>query len=114
MSGKIMVNIVGSAATVFNRKSCEADARPGMTLRDLLAGLATGAGPGYGAKVYDPATGLVNEHLVVFVNSREARTLRGPDTALQQGDVVTIMPPMAGGSPSACHRGVVKKVGARK
>ncbi len=114
MSGKISVNIVGSAATVFNRKSFEVDARPGMTLRDLLAGLAAGAGPDYGAKAYDPATGRVNEHLVVFVNAREARMLRGPDTALQPGDVVTIMPPMAGGSPGACPRGVVKKVGARK
>jgi len=114
LSEKIRVNIVGSAATVFGCRSYAIDARPGMTLRDLLAELTRGAGPDYRAKVYDPETGRINEYLIVFVNSREARTLGGPDTALRPGDVITIMPPMAGGSPSACARGVVKKVGARK
>jgi sulfur-carrier protein len=114
MPGKIKVNVVGSAATVFRRRSYEVDARPGMTLRDLLTILAADAGPDYRAKVYDPETGRMNEHLAVFVNSREARTLKGPDTVLEPGDVITIMPPMAGGCPGARPRGVVKKVGARK
>jgi molybdopterin converting factor small subunit len=39
----------------------------------------------------------MNEYLAVFVNSRDARSLEGPDTVLTAGDVVTILPPMAGG-----------------
>ncbi len=97
MAGKIKVNIIGAAATVFDRKSCEVDARPGMKLRDLLARLSESAGPGYKEKVYDRDTGKMNEYLAVFVNTREARALQGIDTALKAGDVVTIMPPMAGG-----------------
>ncbi|OPY25387.1 MAG: ThiS family protein [Methanocella sp. PtaU1.Bin125] len=97
MSGRIRVNIIGAAATVFDRKSCEADARPGMRLRDLLAGLSDSAGPDYKEKVYDRDTGKINEYLAVFINAREARSLQGPDTILKDGDVVTIMPPMAGG-----------------
>jgi molybdopterin synthase sulfur carrier subunit len=110
MSGTIKVNIVGSAASIFGRRSYEMDARKGMTLRDLLTRLSLDTGPGYAENVYDRVTGRMNEHISVFVNSREARSLRGPDTPLEPGDVVTIMPPMAGGCGNARSRGVVKKV----
>lgn len=112
MSGKIKVNVIGSAVTVFDRKSCEAEARPGMRLRDLLAELSESAGPDYKEKVYDRDTGKMSAYLAVFINAREARSLDGPDTILKAGDVVTIMPPMAGGSAFAGLRGVVKKVDA--
>lgn len=107
---KIKIEIIGAAAEVFGRRSCEMDVKPEMTLRDLLAGLARDAGPGFREKVYDRETGKMNEHLSVFVNSREARSLRGPDTPVGPGDVVTIMPPMAGGCESARFRGVAEKV----
>jgi sulfur-carrier protein len=110
--GKIRIEIIGAAAEVFRHRSCEMDVKPGMTLRDLLAGLARDAGPGFGEKVYDTETGKMNEHLSVFVNSREARSLGGPDAPLGPGDVVTIMPPMAGGCESARFRGVAEKVDA--
>jgi sulfur-carrier protein len=109
---KIKVDIIGAAAEVFGRRSCEIGARPGMTIRDLLTELARDAGPGFREKVYDRETDKMNEHLTVFVNSREARSLRGPDTILERGDVVTIMPPMAGGCESARPRGVAEKVDA--
>ncbi|HEY3273587.1 MAG TPA: MoaD/ThiS family protein [Methanocella sp.] len=112
MSGKIKVNIVGSATSVFGRRSCEIDAWPGMTLRDLLVQLSGEGGPDFREKVYDPETGKMNEYITIFVNSREARSLHGPDTHLEPGDAVTIMPPMAGGCENASTRGVVKKVDA--
>jgi molybdopterin synthase sulfur carrier subunit len=110
MAGKIKVDVIGSAATVLPRRAYEVDAQPGMTLRDLLFQLSREGGPGFGEKVYDRGTGKMNEYLTVFVNSREARSLEGLDTVLEPGDVVTIMPPMAGGCGSARPRGVVKKV----
>jgi sulfur-carrier protein len=109
---KIEIEIIGAAAEVFGRRSCKIDAWPGMTLRDLLAGLARDAGPGFREKVYDGETDKMNEHLSVFVNSREARSLHGLDTPLERGDVITIMPPMAGGCGSARPRGVAEKVDA--
>lgn len=101
MSGKIIVNIIGSAASVLPRRSYEFEARPGMTLRDVLALLSCDAGPGFRDKVYDRESGKMNEYLAVFINSREARSLAGPETVLEPGDVITIMPPMAGGCSSA-------------
>jgi molybdopterin synthase sulfur carrier subunit len=112
MSGTIKVNIVGSAVPIFGRRSWEMDARQGMTLRDLLTRLSLDAGPDYTEKVYDRETGRMNEHISVFVNSRESRSLRGPDTPLEPGDTVTIMPPMAGGCENAGTRGVAEKVDA--
>jgi molybdopterin converting factor small subunit len=108
--GKIKVDIIGSASTVFGRRSCQIDAPPGMTLRDLLIMLSRDAGTGFEEKVYDRETDRMNEHISVFINSREARSLRGPDTHLEPGDTVTIMPPMAGGCGNASPRGVVEKV----
>jgi sulfur-carrier protein len=112
MSEKIKVDVIGSAADVFGRRSCAIDARPGMTLRDLLVELSREAGPGFREKVYDRETDRMNEHLSVFVNSREARSLGGVESPLEPGDVVTIMPPMAGGCGNARPRGVVEKVDA--
>jgi molybdopterin converting factor small subunit len=110
--GKVKIDIIGAATEVFGCRSCEVDVKPEMTLRDLLAALARDAGPGFKEKVYDRETGKMNEHLPVFVNSREARSLHGLDTPLEPGDVVTIMPPMAGGCGNARYRGVVEKVDA--
>ena len=109
MTDKIKVNVIGSAATVLPRRSYEIDARPGLRLRDVLVLLSRDAGPGFRERVYDLATGKMNEYLTVFVNSREARSLAGPETELAPSDVITIMFPMAGGSPIARPRGVVKK-----
>lgn len=96
-SGIIKVNVIGSAATVLEKKNYEIDARPGLKLRDLLDQLSRNAGPDYKGKIYDRDTGKMNEYLAVFINAREARVLQGEDTPLKAGDVVTILPPMAGG-----------------
>jgi molybdopterin synthase sulfur carrier subunit len=42
-------------------------------------------------------TGKVRKHLNVFVNSDNVRDLKGVDTALMPGDVVTILPAVSGG-----------------
>ena len=42
-------------------------------------------------------TGAVRRHLGVFVNADHVRDRDGVDTALQAGDVVTILPAVSGG-----------------
>ncbi|HUL77239.1 MAG TPA: MoaD/ThiS family protein [Vicinamibacteria bacterium] len=42
-------------------------------------------------------TGALRPHLNVFVNSDNARDLRGVDTILRTGDVVTFLPAVSGG-----------------
>ena len=42
-------------------------------------------------------TGALRRHLNVFVNADNIRDLRGLDTALAAGDVVTFLPAVSGG-----------------
>jgi molybdopterin converting factor small subunit len=42
-------------------------------------------------------TGAVRRHLNIFVNADNVRDLDGLDTALQSGDVITIVPAVSGG-----------------
>lgn len=93
----VIVDIVGHASDLFSRPHYTFDAKPGLTLKGVLEKLSEFAGSDFPKRIYDTATGSMNEHIVIFVNAREARSLRGPDTVLNDGDVVTIMPPMAGG-----------------
>lgn len=93
----VSVDIVGYARSLFDRSSYSFDARPGLTLKRLLEELSKMARPDFRKRIYDVTTGKMNEHIAVFVNAREARSLKGLDTELNDGDVVTILPPMAGG-----------------
>ena len=93
----VSVDIVGYARSLFGRPHYAFDAKPGLTLKGVMERLSKLAGPGFGKRIYDAATGSMNEHIAVFVNAREARSLKGLDTKLNDGDVVTILPPMAGG-----------------
>lgn len=93
----IRVEIVGYARSLFSRPIFSFEAKPGFTLKTLFDELSTLASPDFKRRIYDISTGRVNEHIAVFVNAREARSLQGLDTRLKDGDVVTILPPMAGG-----------------
>lgn len=42
-------------------------------------------------------TGSVRRHVNLFVNSDNSRDLRGIDTILAPGDVITILPAISGG-----------------
>lgn len=93
----VWVNVIGHARDVFDRPSYVFGVKPGMTVRDLFQELSRHASPDFGKAIYDINNDLMNEHIAVFVNSREIRSLDGPDTKLKDGDVITIFPPMAGG-----------------
>lgn len=93
----VKVVIVGYAVDVFDDRAYEQPLRQGMTMRDLFIGLARHGKSGFREAIYDQETDRMNEYLAVFVNSREIRSLNGLDTVLSTGDIVTILPPMAGG-----------------
>ncbi len=93
----VCVDIVGYARSLFSRPHYAFEAKPGLTLKGLMEQLSQFSGPEFKKRIFDTATGKINEHIAVFVNSREARSLQGLATELRDGDVVTILPPMAGG-----------------
>ncbi|HTY91926.1 MAG TPA: MoaD/ThiS family protein [Methanocella sp.] len=93
----VCVDIIGHARSLFGCSRYAFEAKPGFTLKGLMEELSKLARPDFRKSIYDVATGKMNEHIAVFVNAREARSLKGLDTELRDGDVVTILPPMAGG-----------------
>lgn len=93
----IAVKVVGYAKRLFDSPGYCFAFKQGMTVRDIFKLLAGHAGPDFKSAIYDVDNGTMNEDIVVFVNSREIRTLCGMGTVLQDSDVITIMPPMAGG-----------------
>lgn len=67
----------------------------GATLRDVLKALDT-AHPGFAAKLLDDQ-GNLHKFVNVFVADDDVRYLKGLDTPVAAGQVVSIVPAVAGG-----------------
>lgn len=67
----------------------------GSTVKDVLGGIGTDH-PEFAAQMFD-ANNNVNRFINVFVNDEDIRFLENLDTALKDGDEVSIVPAIAGG-----------------
>ncbi|HEU0316718.1 MAG TPA: ubiquitin-like small modifier protein 1, partial [Solirubrobacteraceae bacterium] len=72
----------------------EVDA-PGENVGDVLRGLAE-AHPATQTQLFS-AEGHLNRYVNVYLNDEDVRVLDGLETAVGQGDVLVILPAMAGG-----------------
>ena len=72
--------------------SCE-----GKTVTELLADLERRY-PGIKERICDPQ-GTLRRFVNVFVNEEDIRFLQGDQTPVKDGDAVSIIPAIAGGSP---------------
>ncbi|MGI8802594.1 MAG: ubiquitin-like small modifier protein 1 [Solirubrobacteraceae bacterium] len=73
---------------------------PGDNVGDVLRGLAE-AHPATQTQLFS-AEGQLNRYVNVYLNDEDVRVLDGLDTNVGQGDVLVILPAMAGGGPT--HR----------
>jgi molybdopterin converting factor small subunit len=69
----------------------------GSTLRELIDNVDT-AHPGFGNHLIDPGTGQQRRFVNLYVNDDDVRYLDGLDTAVAPGDVISILPAVAGGA----------------
>jgi molybdopterin converting factor small subunit len=69
---------------------------PGENVGDVLRGLAE-AHPATQSQLFS-AEGQLNRYVNVYLNDEDVRVLDGLDTAVGQGDVLVILPAMAGGA----------------
>jgi molybdopterin synthase sulfur carrier subunit len=71
----------------------------GATVKEVLASLEA-AFPGIKERLYDDA-GNLRRFVNLYVNDEDVRFLQGEDTALKDGDEVSIIPAIAGGRAPA-------------
>jgi len=83
----------------------------GETLRQVLADLELRY-PGMQQRLYDNE-GRLRRFVNVYVNDQDIRFLQGEDTALAEGDEVSIVPAIAGGRGPQ-HRGQARPMWQRK
>lgn len=74
--------------------AAEVALEPG-TVTEVLAALEV-AYPGFGERIFDPA-GAIRRFVNVFVAEEDIRFLDGADTVIADGQVVSIIPAVAGG-----------------
>ena len=67
----------------------------GATLRDLIRDVDA-RHPGFAAQLLEPA-GQQRTFVNIYVNDEDVRYLQGLDTPVAEGDVVSILPAVAGG-----------------
>jgi molybdopterin synthase sulfur carrier subunit len=53
--------------------------------------------PGLGERLFD-GNGTVKSHLNIFLNAEDIRFLQGVNTSVREGDTITLLPALAGGS----------------
>jgi molybdopterin converting factor small subunit len=63
----------------------------GQALKELDANY-----PGFGERIFDDA-GKLRRFVNVFLNDEDIRFLEGPDTTVQAGQTISIVPAVAGG-----------------
>jgi molybdopterin synthase sulfur carrier subunit len=66
------------------------------TLRDVLGELS-GRYPGLATQFFDE-DGALRRFVNVYVNDEDVRYLKGLDTSVAEGDVIAILPAVAGGA----------------
>jgi molybdopterin converting factor small subunit len=71
-------------------------AATGKTLRDLIADLDA-RHPGFASQLLDAQTGEQRRFVNLYVNDEDVRYLGGLDTPVEEGDIISILPAVAGG-----------------
>jgi molybdopterin converting factor small subunit len=70
-------------------------AAEGATLRELI-GNVDRRHPGFAGQLLEP-TGDQRRFVNIYVNDEDVRYLRGLETPVSEGDVISILPAVAGG-----------------
>ena len=78
---------------IFGTKAMEVTVEPETTIEELL-GLVCNTGERRG-KIFD--NGKLKPHISILKNGRHIQHLDGLETGLEEGDKVSIFPPIGGG-----------------
>ena len=88
----VQVNVTATLRTLVGAKSVQVE---GATISELLENLDARF-PGFKKQISDSAGGL-HRFVNIYLNDEDIRYLNALDTQLSEGDVVSILPALAGG-----------------
>ncbi len=95
----VQVNVTATLRNLVGAKSVEAS---GRTVAELLDNLDARY-PGFRSQISD-ANGGLHRFVNIYLNDEDIRYLNALDTQLKEGDIVSILPALAGGSVGATFR----------
>lgn len=88
-----MLGVEGTNEEIILEDKIEGD----KTVRDLLSELAVRY-PRFGQIVFDMKAQKLTERVSIFLNGRHLELVNGLGTKLNDGDILTLVPPIEGGS----------------
>jgi molybdopterin synthase sulfur carrier subunit len=91
---KVQVRAFANFREILGR-DLSVDVKDGSTVGDLLESLSSSRQQLRSA-IFDDA-GRVREYVIIMKNRKDVSALQGLETALEDGDEVAILPPVAGG-----------------
>lgn len=93
---KIEVKFFTSLREITCKKVEEVQLLSAITVEELLTQLSKKYGKEFREYLYNEK-GKVHRYLSILVNGKSINVQRGLDTALKEGDIVAILPPVGGG-----------------
>ena len=90
----VQVNVTATLRNLVGAKSVEAS---GRTVAELLNNLEAKY-PGFKSQISDQ-NGSLHRFVNIYLNDEDIRYLNALDTQLADGDVISILPALAGGAP---------------
>ncbi len=91
---KVTVRLFTSLREVAGTKETAVE---GESVRQVLDELVRTYGEKFRNAIFDAETGKIRRYYSVLVNGRNVYLIDGLDTRLQDGDTVSIFPPVGGG-----------------
>src|SRR3990172_1635314 len=93
----VKVSFMGEIRSLAGRRAMELVLAEGTTVQGLLAHLCETLGEAFAKRLFD-GDGRLYEHVVVFVDGKDAREFQGLQTQLVGGEVdILILPVWDGG-----------------
>ena len=90
---RIQVQFFATFREIFESKALQIEVRTGATVEDLL-NLVFNTHERR-ERIFD--NGKLKPHIIVMKNGRHIQHLKGLETELNEGDTISVFPPIAGG-----------------